>query len=78
MFVIMSEDRKCVVKGKSKKTLCGMNETTRKELISYDTAQNAHAALKRMSLLKSAVAEALYDDAMPKLEVVETPDGRCF
>lgn len=71
MYVIMSEDRACIVKGKSKKYLCGVEEQTRKELVWYDSGQKAKSALMRMYLLKSAQAEALYGDAMPKLEIVE-------
>lgn len=75
MFVIMTEDRRCIVKDKSRKYLCGLQENTRKELVSYDTKAKAQSALMRFYLLKSEQANALYPAAMPKLEIVELEDG---
>lgn len=71
MWVIMSQDGRCVVKGKTKKYLCGIGEPTRKEPVSYETEQRARSALMRMFLLKSCYADAIYGDAMPKLTLIE-------
>ncbi|MCL2055627.1 MAG: hypothetical protein FWH02_00220 [Oscillospiraceae bacterium] len=73
MFVIMSGDGKCVVRGKTRKYLCGIDEPTKKELVSYNTHQNAKSAVMRMYLLKSPAAEQLYGDAMPPLVISEQP-----
>ena len=75
MFVIMTEDRRCVVKGKSRKHLCSLQEDTRKELVAYDSRAKAQSALMRFCLLKSAQVNEMYPDSLPRLEIVEQPDG---
>lgn len=78
MFVIMSCDRKCIVKGKTRKVLCGVEEPTRKQLLAYDTEQKAKSALMRMYLLNGSYAQCLYGSARPGLEIVETDqNGYC-
>lgn len=74
MFVIMSGDKKCIVKGKSQKHLCGVEEPTRKVLVSYDCERKAKAALMRMLLYKSDYAMDLYGEDMPMLEIVEADE----
>lgn len=66
MYVIMTQDQKYIVKGKSRKYLCGINEKTRKEIVTYKTEQNANAAIMRMMLIPS------------DLVLAECGDGKVF
>jgi len=75
MYIIMTEDQKCVVKGKSRKYICGVNEKTRKELVTYETEQRAKAAIMRMMPIPSSFVSTEYDDCkIYKLVPVEIND----
>ncbi|MDL2232043.1 hypothetical protein LJC63_00490 [Ruminococcaceae bacterium OttesenSCG-928-L11] len=75
MYVIVSTDKKCIVKGKSRKYLCVAEEPTRKELVAYESQGKARAARMRMMPLLSDGAMALYGGEMPELEIVEMEAG---
>lgn len=73
MYVIVTEDQKCIVKGKSKKYLCTVEEKTRKELMTYPTEKSAKSAIMRMMPIPSEQVQAAYGaDHMFRLVVMET------
>jgi len=71
MYIIMSDDGKCVVKGKTRKYLCAVDEPTQKQLVAYDSQRSAESAVMRMYLLKSPGAEEMYGGATPRLVITQ-------
>lgn len=52
-WVLMDTEKRCIVKGKSRKYLVGIDEPTKKELVVYSSSDNAMRALKRSYILCS-------------------------
>ena len=60
MWVIKTEDGNCVIKGKSIRCLVGVEEETKKELVTYGSRQRAQSAIMRMMPLQSGYVMQLY------------------
>ncbi len=67
MWVIMTEDGRCIVKGKATKSLVELGEPTKKELVSYDSEPKAKSAIMRMLPQPSSAVKSIYGKDYPRL-----------
>ena len=67
MWVITTDDLKCIVKGKSTKSLVGISEPTKKELVTYENEKRAKSAIMRMLPEQSIYVLSLYGGNPPRL-----------